>query len=330
MNSSKILQQKILQMSLEDFDKIALEVFHYQAIHNNLYQKYIHYLKINPHTIKKTEEIPFLPIEFFKQHKVMTGDFTEEKIFESSGTTGQQHSKHYVKDLSFYHQLSQQIFEEFYGALTNYHIFALLPSYLERDNSSLVSMVNYFIKQSQSPYGGFYLDNRKELVNTLKKVKKQQDRKIVLLGVTFGLLDLAEEFSLDLSEVIVMETGGMKGRRKEMVRAEVHKILKDKFYLNQVHSEYGMTELLSQAYSQGEEIFEVPSSMRIFLRDIRDPLTVDNQLKSGGLNIIDLANIHSCAFIATQDIGSLLEKQKFKVLGRFDHSDVRGCNLMVL
>lgn len=324
------LKETIFSISRVNFEEEALKVFAYQAENNLVYKQFIQYLKINPNQVQQLEQIPFLPIEFFKNQKIVSQDFEAQAIFESSGTTGQIRSQHFVKDLDFYQKVSQHIFESFYGNLSDYHILALLPSYLERGSSSLVFMVNDFIQKSQSEYSGFYLDNLEELALTLKKLQSQPEQKVLLIGVTFALLDLAEQYPMNLSNTIVMETGGMKGRRKEMLRAEVHDILKSAFQLEYIHSEYGMTELLSQAYSRKEEVFRSPPWMKVLLREIEDPLQIDSNLKSGVMNIIDLANIDSCAFIATQDLGQMIGENQFKIIGRVDSSDIRGCNLMVL
>ncbi len=329
MDFKKNFKENLFTVSSQNFVETALQLFYYQAKHNKIYREYLGLLHFKPEKVSKIEEIPFLPIEFFKQHTVTTGSFEPERIFESSGTTGQLRSQHYVAEAGFYHRLSQRIFEQFYGKLTDYHILALLPSYLERNNASLVDMVAYFVDESQSDFSGFYLDDFQKLQESLLYLKKKSDRKVLLLGVTFGLLDFAAQYPMDLAGITLMETGGMKGRRKELLRTEVHQILGEAFGLPTVHSEYGMTELLSQAYSLEEEVFQSPAWMRIYLRDIRDPFCIDNGQRSGAINIIDLANVDSCAFIATQDIGTWLGAHHFKVLGRMDASEVRGCNLMV-
>jgi hypothetical protein len=329
MNFKKNFKENLFKITSQNFVEEALNLFFYQAKHNKIYQEYLHLLHFNTTKVSKIEDIPFLPIELFKHHTVSTGYFEPERVFESSGTTGQTRSRHYVAEVSFYHQLSKKIFEQFYGNLQDYHILALLPSYLERNHASLVEMVAYFIAESQSSFSGFYLDDFSKLHDTLLHLQEKADRKILLLGVTFGLLDFAEQFPMDLSAITLMETGGMKGRRKELLRSEVHLMLKEAFQVKEVHSEYGMTELLSQAYSIKEEIFETPPWMRIYLRELRDPFCIDNQQRSGAINIIDLANIDSCAFIATQDIGTWESEGRFKVLGRTDVSEIRGCNLMV-
>jgi phenylacetate-coenzyme A ligase PaaK-like adenylate-forming protein len=334
------LKEAVLNISFsaDGFQELALQVFRYQASHNAVYREFLHHLRRDPAKINRLEEIPFLPIEFFKQHRVMSTDNDPEVIFESSGTTGQTPSRHYVADTRLYQQISEQIFRQYYGSPTDYHVLALLPSYLERKNASLVYMVQHFIGLGNSPWSGFFLQNTEELLAILKRISQSPHRdqkKVLLMGVTFALLDLAENsqnwsFLRDLPGLVVMETGGMKGRREELLREEVHQILTGAFGIEKIHSEYGMTELLSQAYSQGDGIFQQPPTMRILLRDVNDPFSINPHLRSGGINVIDLANIDSCSFIETKDIGSLTgQAGEFRVLGRFDNSDIRGCNLMV-
>jgi hypothetical protein len=330
MFNSQFFKANLLNGSTGNFSELALQLFHYQAQNNAVYHQYLNYLGIQVKNIQKLAEIPFMPIEFFKNHPIIINNLKAQKEFASSGTTGQINSKHLVADLDFYHQISQSIFENHYDSLTQFHILGLLPSYLERDNSSLVEMVHYFIAQSQSTYSGFYLHNFAELAQKLAFLQTDTTRKTLLIGVTFALLDFAEQFPMDLSQVIVIETGGMKGRRQELTRAEVQDYLKQQFNLPKVHSEYGMTELLSQAYSLGEEIFIMPSTLQIMLRDINDPFDLNPQRKIGAINVIDLANVDSCAFIATQDVGELVGQNQFKVLGRLDNSDMRGCSLMAI
>ncbi|HSI90964.1 MAG TPA: hypothetical protein VK927_07590, partial [Adhaeribacter sp.] len=287
------------------FEEAALGLFRYQAAHNPVYRQYLQLLGKDPAAVFSLEQIPFLPIEFFKTQQVKTGDFEPEVIFKSSGTTLQQRSCHFVADNDFYLQVASQIFAGFYGPLTDYVFLALLPSYLEQGQSSLVAMVAHFVKQSGQQEPGFFLGRLAELKNAIRKAQKT-GKKVMLFGVTYALLDLAETGGdTDLSEVIIMETGGMKGRRKEMIREELHGILTRAFNVPAIHSEYGMTELLSQAYSQGNGIFRAPKTMRILLRDLNDPFEINPNLRSGGINVIDLANIHSCAFIETKDIGKL-------------------------
>ncbi len=314
--------------SEKEFNTLAIEVFNYQYTNNLVYQQFCNYLKIDPSTIVALNQIPFLPIEFFKSHQIKTDDFKEQQIFLSSGTTGQNQSKHYVKDLSLYEQSYRKAFQEFYGCITEYCVLALLPSYMEREGSSLIYMVEDLIQRSNNSESGFFLENHQKMIDILQENSKKQ-QKTMLFGVSFALLDLAEKYQIDLSDVIIMETGGMKGRRKELTRTELHRIYKDSFKTSAIHSEYGMTELLSQAYSKGNGIFETPSWMKIMIRDINDPFAILQNNKTGGINVIDLANINSCSFIATQDLGKKTSKNKFEVLGRFDNSDLRGCNLLI-
>jgi hypothetical protein len=323
-------KQKLLRLQSDHFEEIALEVFQFQAQYNPVYKKYIQVLGRNPEQIHQITEIPFLPIEFFKTQEVLTNAPEIQQVFESSGTTGQIRSRHLVADTHFYEVLSKQIFESFYGKLTDFHVLALLPSYLERQTSSLVFMADFFIRESQSPHSGFYLYDTDALLKKIEYLKNQPG-KILLLGVTFALLDLAEDHkSLDLSDCIVMETGGMKGRRREMIREEVHDILRNGLNVNTIHSEYGMTELLSQGYSKGSGIFRVPPSMKILIREINDPFAMSLSGRNGGVNVIDLANIESCSFIETQDLGSVVSEEEFTIIGRFDNSEIRGCSLMVV
>ncbi|RXK50918.1 LuxE/PaaK family acyltransferase [Aquirufa rosea] len=335
---SRSLKNRVSQMKEADFESLALAVFQYQFAHNPLYHLYVELLGKDPSTITQLKEIPFLPIEFFKSHLVQTGFDPILFQFESSGTTGQIPSKHVVCDPSFYQQQAKRIFEAQYGSLQDYHIFALLPSYLERSTSSLVFMMDHFIKESRSELAGFYLNQYDALVNNLKAAL-QTDRKIWLMGVTFGLLDwvdTGQDFSfwkeaVASGRVMVMETGGMKGRREEWLREEVHAFLKGKMHLSQVASEYGMTELFSQAYAEKDGIFNPGVSMRVMLREVNDPFGHVTQAgRVGGIKVIDLANIDSCSFIETKDLGSLeADGLRFKVLGRFDNSEQRGCNLML-
>lgn len=327
MNSFKSFYQDIFNVNKSNFDELALKIFQYQAVANPVYKSYIENLGIDPTHVKAISKIPFLPISFFKSRQVTTGNWTAETIFESSGTTGQITSKHFVKDKEFYLKNAHYIFKHYYGDLSQYHILALLPSYLERANSSLVLMAEHFIRLTGSPYSGFYLDNYDQLLQNIREIN--DDRKILLIGVSFALLDLAEKYNPDLSGVIVMETGGMKGRRREMIREELHGILKQGLNVEKIHSEYGMTELMSQAYSYDNGLFHSPEWMKIILRDVNDPFELDVRKSSGGINVIDLANIDSCAFIETQDVGKMHQEGGFEVIGRFDNSDIRGCNLMV-
>ncbi len=312
------------------FKEQAVLLFQYQAENNIVYKNYIKYLNINIDKVINLEDIPFLPIEFFKFHTVVSnaGEDDVQLVFESSGTTGEIASKHFVKDLNFYKKVSENIFYNFYGKLDEYIFLALLPSYLERGNSSLVYMVDHFIKESKSTHSGFYLNDLEKLEEKLIFLRNQ-NKKIVLIGVTFALLNFAELFSIDLKDIIIIETGGMKGRRKEMIREEIHHVLQEKLNVKNIHSEYGMTELLSQAYSGEDGLFVTPNSMKVFIRDINDPFSYNKKNKTGGLNIIDLANVDSCAFIETKDIGLITDNNQFKILGRLDNSDIRGCNLLL-
>jgi phenylacetate-coenzyme A ligase PaaK-like adenylate-forming protein len=312
-----------------DFKESALEIFKWQAEKNPVYKNFINELSVTGKNIKSPENIPFLPIAFFKQHKIVTGSFSGGLVFESSGTTGLSVSRHYITDPEIYKRSFLLSFSLFYGDPSDYFIAALLPSYSERKNSSLVYMADELIKRSATPLSGFYKDNIAELLSNIKKSKAEK-RKILLIGVSYALLDLAEKYSPDLSGVIVVETGGMKGRRKEITRGELHSILRKSFNLDVIHSEYGMTELLSQAWSRRDGLYYCPPWMKIFIRDPYDPLTIITEPGiTGGINVIDLANFHSCSFIATGDQGKLHKDGGFEVLGRLDNSDIRGCNLLI-
>lgn len=325
------LKEKVLQMrSSEDFEDLAIEVFNFQYANNTVYQRFCKHLKIKPASVDALFKIPFLPIEFFKSHQILSVEGDIQTTFTSSGTTGMQTSKHHITDIDIYEQVFTQIFEQFYGKVEDFAILALLPSYLERDGSSLIYMVNDLIQKSKNPNSGFYLNNQKELYDKLLALEAQK-QKTLLIGVSFALLDFVENFSMNLKTTIVMETGGMKGRRKEIIREELHAILKNGFGVKNIHSEYGMTELLSQSYSKGQGIFELPKTMKVFIRDVEDPMAIfSKDKKTGGINIIDLANIHSCSFIATKDLGEIVKKNQLKIMGRFDYSDVRGCNLLTV
>lgn len=312
-----------------DFKELALQIFNYQFNTNKVYRSFCDLLYVHPSDVKSIEQIPFLPIQFFKTHKILSSQQSIKQTFTSSGTTGSVTSKHYVTDLDVYRQSFRKGFEHFYGSVDDYVILAILPSYLERDGSSLVYMVNDMIAQSKHPESGFYLDNFETLQETLIKIDKSP-KKVLLIGVSFALLDLVERYQFNLKNTLVMETGGMKGRRKELIRNELHSILKKGFNVNRIHSEYGMTELLSQAYSSGNGIFNCPKWMKVLTRDAEDALSIQTHGKTGGLNIIDLANVNSCSFIATQDLGRVLPDTSFEVIGRFDNSDIRGCNLMAI
>lgn len=311
------------------FKEVSLEIFDYQWSHNSLYRKFCEALNITKSQVTEVEKIPFLPIQLFKNEAICTIDKKPEAIFSSSGTTGSATSKHHVPYLSIYEQSFRESFKIHYGDITQYTVLALLPSYLERQGSSLIYMVDDLIKASKKEESGFYLDNLFALSEKLKRLDKAGE-KVLLIGVSFALLDLVETFSFKLNNTVVMETGGMKGRRKELVREELHDVLKAGFGIDHIHSEYGMTELLSQAYSKGNGLFTTPPWMQIVIRDPEDALTLLLENKPGGINVIDLANVYSCPFIATQDLGKKIDQNTFEILGRFDQSDIRGCNLMVI
>ncbi|WP_395059103.1 acyl transferase [Flavobacterium sp.] len=313
----------------KQFEKIALKIFRYQYENNLVYHEFCDYLKTDVHKVKTIQQIPFLPIQFFKSHAVLSNSNPIEATFSSSGTTGMITSKHLVTDVSLYEDSYRNAFSQFYGNIEDYLVLALLPSYLEREGSSLIYMVDDLIKLSNNSDSGFYLHNHEDLIKKLIALDNE-GQNVILIGVTYALLDLIEKQKFDLKNTIVMETGGMKGKRKEMIREELHEQLCDGFGINAIHSEYGMTELLSQAYSLGNGVFECPNWMQILVRDTEDALTYVETGKTGGINVIDLANINSCSFIATQDLGKKYSNNTFEVLGRFDNSDIRGCNLMVL
>ncbi|SDG63467.1 Acyl-protein synthetase, LuxE [Flavobacterium omnivorum] len=315
--------------SQKQFEKIVLKVFRYQYENNKVYQEFCDFLKTDPHKVKSLQQIPFLPIQFFKSHEVVSNSNPIQETFTSSGTTGMITSKHLVTDVTLYEESYRKGFSEFYGNIEDYVVLALLPSYLEREGSSLIYMVKDLIELSNRPESGFYLHNHDELISKLIALDRA-GQNIILIGVTFALLDLIEKHQFQLQHTIIMETGGMKGRRKEMIREELHEQLCKGFGVSAIHSEYGMTELLSQAYSLGNGVFECPSWIQILIRDTEDALTYIPDGKTGGINVIDLANVNSCSFIATQDLGKKNPNNSFEVLGRFDNSDIRGCNLMVL
>ena len=325
----KALKKRIFSISSSDsFNELAIDIFHFQYKNNKVYRNFVDYMGIKPSSVKHYLNIPFLPIEFFKGQKIVTGDFREEIIFTSSGTTGQSTSRHYIKSLNLYEQSFILNFNQQFGKLEDYIILALLPSYLEQDSSSLVYMVEKLIKMTHDPRSGFYLHDYEKLAQVLSGLKSTS-KKVLLIGVSYALLDLADKYPVHFPELMLMETGGMKGRKKELVRAELHAILKNAFGVKNICSEYGMTELLSQAYSHKNGIFQTPSWMKILIRDINDPLTLLGTGKTGGINIIDLANIYSCSFIATKDLGEKINDNTFEMLGRYDNSDVRGCNLLI-
>ena len=312
-----------------EFEELALQIFKFQFENNRVYRSFCDLLYKHPSDVKSLKDIPFLPIQFFKSHSVLSSTESVQTTFTSSGTTGSNTSKHLITNLEIYEKSFKKGFKHFYGNIQDYVVLALLPSYLDREGSSLIYMVDALIKQSNHPESGFYLNNLSELKNTLSKLDSE-GKKVLLIGVSFALLDLVEARQFQLKNTIIMETGGMKGRRKELIREELHTILKQGFGVETIHSEYGMTELLSQAYSQGNGIFKCPNWMRIVTRDTEDAMTIQPSGKAGGINVIDLANINSCSFIATQDLGRVYENSSFEIIGRFDASDIRGCNLMVL
>jgi phenylacetate-coenzyme A ligase PaaK-like adenylate-forming protein len=321
-------KNRLFSANAENFEQLALELFAFQSSENKIYRQYLQLLGLKASDIKRLEDIPFLPVSFFKSHHIQTGNARIEEVFESSGTSSLQVSRHVICDLDLYRQSFRKAFYMHYGNLKDLTILALLPSYLERNQSSLVYMVNQLMIDTGSAESRFYLDNLGELYKTLIQLEKDQ-RTYILWGVSFALLDFAEQFPFTMQHGIVMETGGMKGRQREMIREELQHFLCSRFALESIHSEYGMTELLSQAYSPGHGLFHCPPWMRIFIRDQHDPLHVFSTTgESGCINIIDLANIHSCAFIATDDLGKITGNS-FQVLGRSDVSDIRGCNLLI-
>ena len=313
---------------------MALEVFHFQYQNNSVYHQYVNSLHVDAQSVDAITKIPFLPIQLFKTNSVKTTEFDPEIIFESSGTTQTNNSHHFVKNLELYKKSFTQCFELFYGPENEWCILALLPSYLERKNSSLVTMAEELIKRSGHSLSGFYLDDNEKLYHTLLHNEILQ-QPTLLIGVTFALLDFTEKYTMHLSNTVIMETGGMKGRREEITREAVHEILIKKLGVRQVHSEYGMTEILSQAYSRGNGIFKCPPWMKVLIRSEDDPFAIHQPSLStknsntGIINIIDLANIYSCAFIATDDMGRLHHNGSFEVLGRYDNCDIRGCSLMI-
>lgn len=309
------------------FTSFSLKIFNHQYHHCKIYGDYCRMLNKSPENVSGITDIPFLPIQFFKTHIITDNPDKTEILFSSSGTTSQQRSKHYVADVGVYEQSFLRCFELFYGNPEQYCILALLPSYLEREGSSLVYMANSLINKSKNPNSGFYLNNYDSLMDQLRNNEKN-GIKSLLLGVSFALTDLAERYEFALTNTVIMETGGMKGRKEELTRDELHSIIKKSFKTDAIHSEYGMTELLSQAYSDGNGLFSCPPWMKILIREINDPFSYCDTGVKGGINIIDLANIHSCSFIETQDMGIVTKNANFEIIGRFDQSDIRGCNLM--
>jgi phenylacetate-coenzyme A ligase PaaK-like adenylate-forming protein len=312
----------------EEFNDACIAAFHHQIKNITVYQEFVKALKVNPDKIIHYHQIPFLPIQFFKSHQIISDAKKTEITFTSSGTTGNLTSSHFVEDVNIYEQSYFKAFGKFYGNIADWCILALLPNYLEREGSSLIYMVDDLIRKSKHPQSGYFLHNHDDLLQTLEKLKTE-NKQTLLIGVTYALLDFIDKYQISFPNLTVMETGGMKGKRKEMVREELHQALCAGFKIEHIHSEYGMTELLSQAYSLGEGIFECPPWMKLLIRDTNDPLSLIEDGKTGGINVIDLANINSCSFIATQDLGKIISDNSFEVLGRFDNSDIRGCNLMV-
>ena len=315
--------------SQKQFEKTALKVFRFQYDNNQVYREFCQLLKTDKQDVKTLQQIPFLPIQFFKSHAVVSSTNPIQETFTSSGTTGIFTSKHLVTDVSLYEESYRKGFSQFYGNIEDYTILALLPSYLEREGSSLIYMVKDLIELSNNSNSGFYLNQYDALTKKLIDLD-HSGQNVILIGVTYALLDLIELNKFQLKNTIIMETGGMKGKRKEMIREELHEQLCNGFGVSAIHSEYGMTELLSQAYSLGNGVFECPPWMHILIRETEDALNYVANGKTGGINVVDLANINSCSFIATQDLGKKNPNNSFEVLGRFDNSDIRGCNLMVI
>ncbi len=328
--ANEVHNKALFQITTDaEFLVTALDTFRFQYTNNKVYQTFCNHLKVTPEKVSHLEDIPFLPIQFFKNKKLVSTTDSPVAIFTSSGTTGSITSKHLVTDIALYEESYLTAFELFYGKPSDFCILALLPSYLEREGSSLIYMVNDLIEKSRHPHSGFFLNDFEKLKKHLIALEAS-GTKTLLIGVSFALLDFCEQYQFILEHTIVMETGGMKGRRKELIREELHELLKQGFGVDNIHSEYGMTELLSQAYSKGNGIFNCPPWMKLLVRDTEDPRTYLPNGKNGGINIIDLANRNSCSFIATQDLGKKYDDDSFEILGRFDDSDIRGCNLMVL
>lgn len=327
MQFSDQFKKSLFEINFRNFNEKALELFRFQSQNNEIYKKYLTHLRIDPLQILSLYQIPFLPIEFFKNHKITTGtDWKVETYFQSSGTTGQVRSRHYVKDLKFYKLVADHIFNDFYGPLENYVFIAFLPSYQENPHSSLICMIDDFIKKSRNNKS-IYVDEHQK-VNRAVNQALETGKKVILWGVSYALLDLAENFPLDLSRIMVIETGGMKGRGREMTREELHDILKRNLNLSQIHSEYGMTELLSQGYATQNGLYRTPNWIKVFTRELLDPFSISTTSQTGGINVIDLANVDSCAFIETKDLGIVYEDGSFEIKGRIDNSDIRGCNLL--
>lgn len=322
------MEHKIFEVDASTFEATALEVYQFQYKENPVYRAFSDLVHRNPSTVKQLSDIPFMPIGFFKSQTIQCGSFNPQAVFESSGTTQTGNSKHEVKELAIYQESFRAAFTQFYGKVDSYCVLGLLPSYLERKGSSLVYMVDDMIRESQHPQSGTYLYDHAKLAEVLQSLEAAQ-QPTLLIGVTFALLDFAAQYPMPLQHTIVMETGGMKGRREEWTREQVHQELQQAFSISNVHSEYGMTELLSQAYSQGNGLFSCPPWMRVLLREEEDPFNILQTVGARGVvNVIDLANLYSCSFIATEDAGKLHANNQFEVLGRVDYSDIRGCSLM--
>lgn len=329
MNELKSFKDRLKFVDKNNFNSNSIDLFYFQFQNNPVYHKFVQSLDINPDSIKRPEDIPFMPISLFKYQKIKTLNWDPDITFRSSGTTGMLSSKHYIEDIDFYKDVSSRIFKQFYGNPEDFIILALLPSYLERNNSSLVYMVKYLIELTGSEHSGFYLSNLRDLSMKIKFLKGSINKKIMLWGVTFALVELANDFSVNMEDTIVIETGGMKGKGEEIVRTELHEQLIQNLHIETIHSEYGMTELLSQAYALDKGHFTCPPWMRVITREINDPFGLVEDGWQGVINIIDLANVHSCAFIATEDLGRVYADNTFEVLGRLDNSDMRGCNLLL-
>lgn len=325
---SSHLQQLIFKTNSKSFEDSALKIFNYQAKNNPVYEEFLYHMKTDPRKVRMVSEIPFLPVDFFKSHKVICKGKTEKVIFTSSGTTGITKSRHYVADINLYEESFVRTFKSFYGNPADYCIIALMPDAEERKDSSLVYMAGKLIRLSENPLSNFYLNDFDKLIEVLK-IQKNKKQKTIILGLSYALMDFAENIPMRLRDTIIMETGGMKGKREEMPKVGLHSFLKKSFGVNEIHSEYGMTELLSQAYSSGNQKYFCPPWMKIMIRDPYDPFSLMETGKTGGINIIDLANIYSCSFIETRDMGKLFNDGSFEVLGRLDQSEIRGCNLMM-
>lgn len=326
LDTIKSFETELYTINDQSFDEIAFRLFRFQALNNPIYRDYVENLRISVDSVDQISRIPFLPISFFKNYLLKTGEWNPDIEFASSGTTGVTTSRHIIKNLDLYRELCLNTFEEYFGSINGYHFLALLPSYVERANSSLIMMIDHFMKKSRSSFSGFYSNDYDKLMSDLSAIK--DDRKVIIWGVSFALLELAEKHQLDLKDCLVFETGGMKGRRKEITRQELHQVLLKNLNVDVIHSEYGMTELLSQAYTKGGARFFCSKTMKVLAREVTDPFNIGIS-DAGGLNVIDLANIHSIAFIETEDLGRVYDDGTFEVMGRMDNSDVRGCNLLM-